>query len=127
MVNQVYLYNHLNLLALQAEIKANQQQVSVLKRVSINYELRHFDLTAYKEGLWQRQFEYQISTAALELNQGVDLDQVNWLEHVKVFDENDGDLSHQVTVFYGEVQTNEIGEYSVYYMVRNQHQKQITK
>lgn len=31
-VNQVYLYNHLKLLALQAEVKANQQQVSVLNR-----------------------------------------------------------------------------------------------
>lgn len=68
-----------------------------------------------------------IEVTALELNQGVNLDQVNWLDHVKAFDENDGDLSHQVTVFYGEVQANKVGEYSVYYMVRNQYQKQTTK
>lgn len=68
-----------------------------------------------------------IELAALELPKGVNLDRVDWLEHVKASDENDGDLSEQVTVFYGEVQPDEIGEYPVYYMVRNHYGKQTTK
>lgn len=69
----------------------------------------------------------QIEVEAFELNQGTDLEQVDWLGHVQAYDDNDGDLSERVTVFYGEVNPNEPGEYQVYYMVRNQYQKQATK
>lgn len=68
-----------------------------------------------------------IEVTPFGIRQGTDLEQFAWQEHVTAQDEDGTDLTNYVTIFHGEVNVEQPGQYPVYYMVRNAYQKQATK